>query len=141
MSHTVDQLSRLMSEAMAPAFVLAAVASFTSILVGRMTSVIERLRSLNDISDNDSLRAHLRSDIPRLQRRASLLNMAIHLVVASGICTSLLLIVGFLCAFFNIEHIYGAAALFVVAVAFLSAALLVFVRELMIGLIPADHYR
>ena len=91
----VQQLSQLMSQATAPAFVLGAVAGVVSILLGRMTTVIDRIRSLNEIADSDTTRAHLKSDIPRLQRRAKLLNSATHLALASGMCTSLLLVVGF----------------------------------------------
>ena len=63
------QLSRMMSEAMAPAFVLGAVAGFVSILLGRLTAVVDRIRILNDISKDDRSRAHLESDLPRLRRR------------------------------------------------------------------------
>lgn len=135
------QLARVISEATAPAFVLGAVAGFVSILQGRMTSVVERIRSLNDVSDNDSTRAHLKSDIPRLRRRAGLLNDATSLALASGMCTSLLLVVGFGCAFLRLQHVYGAAGLFLVAVALLGASLFKFGQEVRIGLAEADHYR
>jgi hypothetical protein len=69
------QLSQVMSQATAPAFVLGAVAAFVAVLLNRMTSVIERIRSLNEIANDDIARAHLKSDIPRLRQRAKLLNM------------------------------------------------------------------
>ena len=53
----------------------------------------------------------------------------------------LLLIVGFICAYLRLEHIYGAAPLFVVGVALLVAALFRFGQEVRIGLAEADHYR
>jgi Protein of unknown function (DUF2721) len=89
------QLSQLMVQATAPAFILGAVAGFISILLGRMTSVVDRIRSLNEIADGDTVRGHLKSDIPRLRKRAKLLNSATHLALASGMCTSLLLVLGF----------------------------------------------
>jgi hypothetical protein len=61
------QLSQMMVQATAPAFVLGAVAGFISILQGRMTSVMDRIRSLNEIADGDTARVHLKSDIPRLR--------------------------------------------------------------------------
>ena len=42
------QLSRVMAQSTGPAFILGAVAGFTSILLGRMTNVLDRIRSLND---------------------------------------------------------------------------------------------
>src|SRR5262249_12282753 len=91
----VEQISRLMGQATAPAFVLGAVAGFVSILLGRTTIVVDRIRSLNEITDDDATRAHLKSDIPRLRRRAQLLSKSTYLAVSSGICTSLLLVLGF----------------------------------------------
>jgi hypothetical protein len=44
------QLSNLMSLATALAFVLGAVAAFVAVLLSRMTTVIERIRSLNEIA-------------------------------------------------------------------------------------------
>ena len=52
----VQQLSQLISQATAPAFVLGAVAGFVSILLGRMTTVVDRIRSLNEIGEDDSAR-------------------------------------------------------------------------------------
>jgi hypothetical protein len=66
------QLSQVMSQATATAFVLGAVAAFVAVLLNRMTSVLERIRSLNEIADGDAARAHLKSDIPRLRRRQTL---------------------------------------------------------------------
>jgi Protein of unknown function (DUF2721) len=82
-----------MSQATAPAFVLGAVASFVSILLGRTTTIVHRIRSLNEIADDDTARAFLKSDIPRLRHRAKLLNEATRLALASGMCTALLLVV------------------------------------------------
>jgi hypothetical protein len=126
---------------MAPAFVLGAVAGFVAILVGRLTAVVDRIRSLHDISDDDQSRVHLKSDIPRLRRRAELLSSAAHLAVLSGMCVGLLLIAGFVCAFLRLEHVYGASALFVLGVAFLVVTLFRFAQEVRIGLNTADHYR
>jgi len=137
----VGQLSQVMSQATAPAFVLGAVAGFVSILLGRMTTVLDRIRNLNEIADDDSRRAPLKSDIPRLRRRATLLNSATHLALASGMCTSLLLVVGFGSAFLKLQHEYGAALLFLLAVALLGGSLFRFGQEVRIGLRETDHYR
>ena len=118
-----QQLAQVMGQATAPAFVLGAVAGFVSILLGRMTTIVDRIRSLNEIGEGDSVRAHLRSDIPRLQRRASLLNSAVRLALLSGMCRALLLVIGFLSAFLNLRHEYGAGLLFVIALCLLGAAL------------------
>ncbi len=137
----VDQLAQIMSHATAPAFILGAVAGFISILIARMEIIVGRIRSLNEIADDDAARAQLKSDIPRLKRRAKLLNNAIRLALGSGICTSLLLVVAFVSAFFRLRHEYGVGLLFVIAVVLLGASLFRFTQELRIGLSEADHYR
>jgi hypothetical protein len=135
------QLSQVMSQATGPAFVLGAVAAFIAVLLNRTNVVIDRIRSLNEIADSDTARAHLKSDIPRLRQRAKLLNSATHLALLSGICTSLLLVVGFMSAFFRLRHEYGASFLFAVAIGLLGWSLFRFAQEVRMGLSEADHFR
>jgi hypothetical protein len=66
---------------------------------------------------------------------------ATRLARASGVCKSLLLAVGFASAFLRLQHVYGAAILFFLAVVLLGAALFMFGQEVKIGLNEADHYR
>ena len=135
------QLSQLMSQATAPAFILGAVAGFVAVLLGRMTGVIDRTRSLNEIADDDTARAHLKSDIPRLRLRAELLNSAIYLALLSGMCTALLLVVGFVSAIFRLRHEYGAGLLFAIALVLLGVAIFRFGQEVRMGLSEADLHR
>jgi uncharacterized protein DUF2721 len=59
-----------------PCILLGAVAAFTSVLISRMNRIIDRLQALHAIRDDDASKAHLKLDIPRLKRRAALLNSA-----------------------------------------------------------------
>jgi hypothetical protein len=135
------QLSQVMSQATAPAFVLGAVAAFIAVLLNRMTTVLDRIRSLNEIANDDTARAHLKLDIPRLRQRVKLLNSATYFALVSGICTSLLLVVGFVSAFFRLRHEYGAGILFALAIGLLGGSLFRFAQEVRIGLSDSDHYR
>ena len=135
------QLARVISQATAPAFVLGSVAGFVSILQGQLTSVVERIRHLNGIGDDEQSRAQLKSDVPRLRRRARILTSAIRLALASGVCTSLVLAVAFASAALGLEHAYGAALLFFLAVILLGGSLFMFGQEVAMGLSEADHYR
>ena len=137
----VGQLSQMMSQATAPAFVLGAVAGFVSILLGRITTIVDRIRALNDVSDNDCDRARLKSDIPRLWKRAGFLKSAAHLALSSGMCASLLLVVGFGSAFLRLQYVYGAGVLFVSTVSLLGTSLFKFGQEVRISLSDADNYR
>ena len=135
------QLAQVMAQSTGPAFILGAVAGFVSILINRLTGVIDRVRTLHAIADNDTDRQHLKADIPRLRKRAKLLNRATHLALLSGICTTSLLIIGFATAYAGLRHEYGAAALFSIAVGLLGVALYHFGAEVRMGLSDADHYR
>jgi hypothetical protein len=136
----LSQLSQIISHATAPAFLLGAVAGFVSILIARMSGIIDRVRSLNMIADDDSPRARLKTDIPRLKHRAQLMNNAIYLAVGSGICTTALVILAFASAFVGIRHEQLVGVLFVVALGLLGAALFTLAREVRIALNEFEHY-
>jgi Protein of unknown function (DUF2721) len=136
----LSQMSQVISHATAPAFLLGAVAGFVSILIARMSGIIDRSRSLNMIADDDTPRAHLKSDIPRLKHRARLMNVAIYLSIGSGICTTVLVVLAFASAFVGIRHEQLVGVLFVVARVLLGAALFTFAREVRIALNELDHY-
>ena len=137
---SVTQLSQVIGQVTAPAFLLGAVAAFTSVLISRMNRIIDRSQALNAIRDDDASKAHLKSDIPRLKRRAALLNSAILFSTMSAIITSLLVIVAFVCAFYNMRHEYAVAVLFVVALGFFTVSLVYLAREARIALNEFDHY-
>jgi Protein of unknown function (DUF2721) len=139
---TVDpvHLSEVISHATAPAFLLGAVSGFVAVLMGRMNGVIDRIRSVNAIPDTDPDRSHLRSDLPRLKRRAKLMNEAIFLAVGSAICTTLLVISAFVSAFLGLRHEPGAAVLFVLALALMCAALVALALEVRIALTEHEHH-
>ncbi len=127
------ELSQVISQATAPAFVLGAVAGFVAVLLNRMTILIERIRSLNEIADDDA-RSHLKSDIPRLRQRVELLNNATYLALLSALCTASLVVVAFASAFFRLQYAYGAALLFALALILLSGSIFRFGQEVTMGL-------
>ena len=136
----LDQLSNVISHAAAPAFLIGAVAGFVAVLMGRMNGIIDRIRAVNGIAADDEARAHLKSDLPRLKRRAKLMNDAIHFAVGSALCTTVLVILAFVSAFFGFRHEPGVAAMFVLALGLLGASLLTLAREVRIALTEFDHY-
>lgn len=138
---SVAQLSQVITQVTAPAFLLGAVASFTSVLIARMNRIIDRSQALHAIADEEPSRAHLKADIPRLKRRAVLLNKSILFSTYAAITTSVLVIVAFVSAYFSIAHEYGVGLLFVLALAFFTASLVNLARETRIALHDIDHYR
>jgi hypothetical protein len=138
---SVAQLSQVITQVTAPAFLLGAVASFTSVLIARMNRIIDRTQALNAISDDEVSRVQLKLDIPQLKRRAVLLNKSILFATFAAITTSVLVIVAFLCAYFNFAHQYRVGALFVLALVFFIASLVNLARETRIALHELGHYQ
>jgi uncharacterized membrane protein YgcG len=137
---SVSQLSQVITQAVAPAFLLGALAGFISLLILRMNRVVDRSQTLNAISDTDAARAHLKADIPRLKQRSVLLNRAILYASISAIFATVLVMVAFVIAFFNFEHERGVAVLFLVTLGFFAAALINLARETRIALHEFDYY-
>jgi cytochrome c biogenesis protein CcdA len=137
---TVSQLSQVISQAVAPAFILGALAAFISVLILRMNRVVDRSQALNAIGGDDPARVHLKTDLPRMKRRAMLLNNAILFASISAIFATLLVLVAFVSAFFGIQHERGIAVLFIVTLGFFTAALINLVRETRIALHEFDYY-
>ena len=135
-----DRLSQAITHAIAPAFVLGAVAGFTSILSTRLETIMARLRALNALPENGHAKSHLKADIPRLKRRAKLTNQAIFFAVVSGVIVAALLFIAFASAYLGIEHIYGAGVMFMIALLYLAAALIFFALEVRIALSEYDHH-
>jgi hypothetical protein len=136
---SLNQLSSIIGSVAAPAFLLGAVAAFISVLMSRMNRVIDRSQFLHKIADADGS-SYLKADIPRLKRRAALLNRAILYATISAIVTALLVIVAFISAMLHLAHEYGVAILFVVALAFFLLSLVDLARETRIGLHDFDHH-
>ena len=137
---SVSQLSQVISQAIAPAFLLGALAAFISVLILRMNRVVDRSQALNAIGGNDPARVHLKTDLPRLKQRSVLLNKAILYASISAIFATLLVMVAFVSAFFGIQHERGIAVLFVVTLGFFAAALVNLARETRIALHEFDYY-
>ena len=137
---SVSQLSQVISQAVAPAFILGSLAAFTSVLILRMNRVVDRSQALNAIGGDDPARVHLKSDLPRLKRRAVLLNNAILFASISAIFATLMVIAAFVSAFLAIQHERGIAVLFIVTLGFFAAALINLARETRIALHEFDYY-
>jgi Protein of unknown function (DUF2721) len=137
---SVSQLSHVISQAAAPAFLLGALAAFIAVLISRLNRVIDRTIVLNGISDDDAVRYRLKADLPRLMRRAAMLNRAIFWAVIGSISATLVVIVAFASAFLQIQHERGVAILFLVALGAFTVSLVDFAREVRIALSEFDHH-
>lgn len=135
---SIEQLSRIIGNVAAPAFLLGAVASFISVLISRINRVIDRAQFLHGITDSDASKAYLKADIPRLRQRATLLNRSLFCSVLSAMLTALIIIVAFISALFKVAHEYGVALLFMAALLTFCFSLVDLARETRIALHEND---
>src|SRR5580698_8865880 len=104
---SAEELAAIFAHAAAPAFLLAGVAGFISVLMSRLTGVVDRIRGLSEILDDDPVRARLKADIPTLKLRARLLHKAAYLALCAGISTTLLLMLSVATALLRLQHLFG----------------------------------
>jgi hypothetical protein len=135
---SIEQLSRIIGNVAAPAFLLGAVASFIAVLISRINRVIDRAQVLHGIADDDTSKAYLKADIPRLRRRAALLNRSLFCSILSAFLTALIIVVAFVSAMFKVAHEYGVAVLFIAALLTFCISLLDLAREARIALHDND---
>ena len=137
---SVSQLSQVISQAAAPAFLLGALAAFIAVLINRLNRIVDRTVILNGISADDAVRSRLKADLPRLMRRAVMINRAIFWAVVASIAVTILIVVAFLTAFFQLQHERGVALFFMLSLSAFTISLIEFAREVRIALSEFDHH-
>jgi hypothetical protein len=129
----IEELSQIISQATAPAFLLGAVVALVSVLIGRLNRIVDRGIAL--VAENNNLvLEHPKGGIPSLRRRAKLLGKAIECAVISGVFITFLVIVAFGSAAAGLNQVYGAAATFVLALSFFAASLICLWAEVRIAI-------
>jgi hypothetical protein len=137
---SVSQLSHVISQAAAPAFLLGALAAFIAVLIARLNRIVDRTVVLNGIANDDAVRYRLKADLPRLMRRAAMMNRAIFWAVVASISLTILVIVAFVTAFFQLPHERGVALFFMISLGAFTVSLVDFAREIRIALSEFDHH-
>jgi Protein of unknown function (DUF2721) len=136
----LQHLSQVISQATAPAFLLGAVAGFLAVLITRLGRVLDRIRALAGIAEDDAPQARLKTDLPRLERQARYMNAAIFFAVCSAICTTALVVLAFASALLGYRHEPAVAWIFILALGLMGASLFSLAREVRIALNEFDRY-
>lgn len=127
----IEKLEHIFQNAIAPAFFLGAVAAFVSLMNFRLSDVNLRIKATRALLAAEPASAGAGVSLVLLLRRARLLSDGIVLSLAGGVCAGLLLALLFLSQFTGLQHAYGAAFLFVLAILLLCVALFRFAQEAM----------
>lgn len=125
----LEEVTRLIQLAVAPIFLLTAVATTLMVLAGRLARIVDRGRSLEGPGS-----AQYQEELLRLERRAHLIYRALSLGVAAAIMVCLLMTAAFLGEMIGFRAAKGVAVLFIGALFAYTGALLCLLREVFLAI-------
>ncbi|ALR19909.1 MULTISPECIES: DUF2721 domain-containing protein [Sphingobium] len=128
----VSQVAQTIQLALAPVFLLAGIGAFLNVCVGRLARIIDRARMVEKLVLSTRGQEHDRmvSEIRVLDRRMSVVNIAIFLSVASACAICLVVILLFAAELFDAHLGRIIAILFSLAMVLLAAAFATFIQEI-----------
>ena len=122
----------VLQTALTPAFLLVAVGSLLNVLTGRLSRIVDRSRDLQRQYAETEGQAHERvvRDLRVIDTRRRGVGSSILFAVLSAISVCIMIVVLFVLGLTNSSAAWVAVALFMLALALLSACLFQFVREI-----------
>ena len=131
----IGVIAQTIQLALAPVFVLVAIGNIMNILSGRLARVVDRSRHLQDRHGATKGPEHdlLVREIRTVDKRIHLIGRAILLLVISGLMVGLTVALLFLEEIAKVDLQLAAAGFFLLAIALLMSALLLFLREIRVA--------
>jgi len=133
-SHIAD-ITRVIQLAIAPVFLLSAIATIINVLITRLSRAVDRRRTLDEhlsIYQDEHLEQAI-SELRMLQKRIVIVLWAVSLAVLAGLLVCLLVGTAFAGAYMGLDLTRGIAILFIAAVLALTGCLILFLREISIA--------
>ena len=132
-SHVID-ITRVIQLAIAPVFLLTAIGTFISALSNRLARAVDRRRVVRQqLAAGGEGAAEMRAELGQIQRRASLIYLAILAAVAAALLVCLVVASAFVGALLAIELSNMVAVLFILAMCALIVSLTLFLREIFLA--------
>ena len=131
----LSDVTHLIQLAIAPVFLLNAVASIIGVLINRLSRAVDRTRVLDERLNQKEGKNLERNESERevLRRRLRLIYLALTCEVLCALFVGLLIAAGFVGAITGANFSLGIAALFVFAMAAFIGGLTVFLREIFLA--------
>ena len=132
----LSTVAETISTAIAPVFLLAGIGSFLNVLTGRLSRVIDRVRSLEDLHPTASAAARDRyvRELRLLDRRMRVLNRGLMLSVASAVAICVVVALLFVAELMHFPFGRYVAVLFIFAMAMLTLGFVAFMVEVRLSL-------
>jgi hypothetical protein len=137
-SHLTD-ISRVIQLAVAPVFLLTAIATLISAMNTRLGRIVDRRRVVQARDDADPLATAI--ELGQLARRSRLVYLAIFGNVLAALLVCLVVAGAFLGALFSVDLARVVAGFFIAAMLAMIAGLGLFLREIYIAVQTGSHIR
>lgn len=135
-NNIVSTISTLIQLSVAPVFLLAGVAGLLNVFIGRLTRIIDKLERLDSFVNSQEKREKEYSEDKITKRRNFLVmrmentNLAIFFCTATGLMVALVIFTIFFSELFSFDSSVVVSVLFILAMASLIIALILFLREI-----------
>ena len=133
-AHVFD-ITRVIQLAIAPIFMLSAIATIINVLITRLSRAVDRRRTLEEhltIYQDEHLEQAI-AELRMLQKRIMLVLWAVSLAVLAGLLVCLLVGAAFAGAYLSLDLTKAIAILFILAVFAMTGCLILFLREITIA--------
>ncbi len=131
----INQITHVITLAIAPVFLLTAVGTLMGVLANRLARIVDRIRILEDKLHELGLGELMpaRNELENLRQRLRLIYSAVASAVFCALFVGLLIIVAFIDAFMSINLAKVVGLLFVMAMVAFIGSLVVFLREIFLA--------
>jgi len=128
----LEEVAALIHLAVAPVFLLTAVATTLVLLAGRLARIVDRGRSIETLAAAGN--AHYREELLLLERRARLIYLAMKLGVTAAILVCFLMSLAFLGKLLAFNAARAVAMLFMAGLFSYTGSLIFLLREMFLAL-------
>ncbi len=137
-SHLTD-ITRVIQLAVAPVFLLTAIATMINALNVRLGRIVDRRRVVQERVERQAVAGAADDEITMLKRRSALVYYAIFCAVLSALLVCMVVAGAFLGALLGVDLARSVAALFIAAMLAMIAALGLFLREVFLAVRSGTH--
>jgi hypothetical protein len=136
---SLNDITHVIQLAIAPVFLLTAVAAIIGVLANRLARIVDRIRVLEERQPDAEHQERLLRELGVHDRRLRLVYLAIACAVFCALLVGLLIVVAFFDAFVKLDLTKIIGALFVLAMIAFITALVVFLREIFLAVSTAHR--
>lgn len=137
----ISSIGQAIQLAIAPVFLLTALAGILNALMGRLARAVDRRRTVEALLEeaHGEQRGRLLAELGLLSRRTVLVLWSIGFAVLSSLLVCVLIFTAFLGAFLFVDLSRSVAVLFIASVAFLTLCMLVLLHEVLVAAQSVHH--